>query len=321
MTQVASTSEAGEPGNPGATVVANRWRVLPGWAVFLASGVAFWVVGYLPWIAEGMHVEVSSAWPRFDTLKGPVVGLPFGEYAFQALLVGGVIGGTAALAVSRLASPGVRHPRAIAATGAVIALVAALGQTLATVRPALVDTNEARLLMGALVLTSLGSGLFGVVVGAGVARAKGWLWLLGGATVASLLGSWLVDLIARNPADDPQWLMRVAQWHPWLSGIALGVVLAVFGYRPATRLVGWLVALAIAWVLPSALTALAYVTYYCKQGTLSGDRIVEVADAGRDVFVQSLQPGNHHIGPLVLAAIIGVAGATSKLRGVTDLPA
>ncbi|WP_040883839.1 hypothetical protein [Janibacter sp. HTCC2649] len=321
MTQVGNTSEAGQPGKSGASVGADRWRVLPGWAVFVASGVAFWVVGYLPWIVEGMHVEVSSAWPRFDTLKGPVVGLPFGEYAFQALLVGGVIGGAAALAVSRLASPGVRFPRAIASTGAVIALVAALGQTLVTVRPALVDTDEARLLIGALILTSLGSGLLGVVVGAGVARAKGWPWLLGGAMVASLLGPWLVDVIARNPADDPQWLMRIARWHPWVGGIALGVVLAVFGYRPAARLVGWLVALAIAWVLPSALTAMSYVTYYGKQGTLSRDRILEVADAGRDVFVQSLQPSNHHIGPLVLAVVIGIAGATSKLRGATDLPA
>ena len=318
MTELGELTHVGDDSTLGETSERDRWRVLPGWAVLVASAVAFWVVGFLPWIVEGMHLEISSAWPRFDTIEGPLVALPFGEYAFPALFVSGVVGGTAALAVSRFAVPEVTHARVIAGVGAMLALVISLAQTLLTVRPAFVATDESRLLVGALVVAVLGSGLFGILLGAGVARGSGWPWLLGGATVASLSGSWLVDLIVRGPLVEPQWIARVAQWHPWVSGIALGVVLAVFGFRPATRMVGWLVALAIAWVLPSVLTAATYVVYYFSQGPMSSSHLNEVADAGRDVFVQSLLPSNHVIWPLVLAVVIGIVGATSRLRAASD---
>lgn len=298
-----------------------RWRALPRWAVVLVGAVAFWVVGFLPWIVEGMHLETSSAWPWFPTLEGPLVAMPFGEYAFPTLFVGCVIGGTAALAVSRLAAPAVTRPRALAASGALLALVAALAQTVLTVRPALAPIDEARLLVGALVVAVLGSGAFGILVGAGVARGSGWPWVLGGATAASLSGSWFVDLIVRRPDLDPQWTTWVAQWHPWLSGALLGGVLAAFGLRPATRLVGWFAALGIAWVLPSVLTTLTYVAHDASRGPLRRSQVIEVADAGRDVFVQSLLPGNHLIWPLVLAVGIGVAGATWRAGTATDRPA
>ncbi|MEO7268488.1 MAG: hypothetical protein ABIW49_04695 [Knoellia sp.] len=149
---------------------------------------------------------------------------------------------------------------------------------------------------------------------------EGCPWLLGGALAASLVGSWFVDLILRRPDQVPDWVNRIAQVHPWVSGIALGVVLAVFGYRPASRLVGWLVALAIAWVVPSVLTAMVYATSYVSQGSLRGEQLREVADAGRDVFVQSLSPGNHITGPLVAAVAIGVVGATWRLNRSTAGP-
>lgn len=292
----------------------DRVRVLPGWAVLVVSAVTFWGVGFLPWIVEGMHLEVSSGWARFDTIRGPVVALPFGEYAFATLLVSCVIGGTAALAVSRAASPGVRHPRGLAATGAFASLLSALAHTFFTVRPGLAQTNEARLLVAALVVAILASGVFGILVGVGVAGAPGWPWLLGGAVAASFLGSWLVDLVVRNPAGAPEWLVRFIPWNAWVGGIALGGVLAVFGVRPATRLVGWFFALAIAWVVPSVLTAMVYTTAYASRGSLRGDQLQEVVDAGRDVFVQSLSPSNHPLGPLVAAVVVGAAGAAWRLN-------
>lgn len=144
-----------------------------------------------------------------------------------------------------------------------------------------------------LVLTLIGSTVFGMIVGAGVARGQGWPWLLGGAVVASVAGSWLVDMIARDPGVTPDWVLRLAQWHPWVGGLLLGGVLAVFGFLPASRGVGWLLALAIAWIVPSLLTAATSVTYYASQGTLTRSHLGEVIDTGRDVFVQSLSPGNH----------------------------
>lgn len=283
-----------------------RWRVLPGWALLVAAAAAYCGVGFLPWIAEGLHLTSSPAWPNTSTVEGPRVALPFGEDTFPSLLVSSVVGGTAALCVSRLAAPGVRRGRLLAAAGGAIGLLAALAQTYATVRPAMAQTDEARLLVAALVVSVLVFGAVGLVVGAGVARAGGWPWLLGGATVASLAGPWLVDLVDRRPGAAPAWLLQLLQWHPWVSAILLGGVLAVFGWTPATRVLGWGVALAIAWVLPSVLTAATYAVAYFSQGSLTRDHAWEVVDAGRDVFVQSLRPGGRSLLPLALAVVLGV---------------
>lgn len=296
----------------------HRWRVLPAWGVLVAGAVAYWLVGHLPWIVEGMRLDVSPAWPDRETVEMPRVAMPFGEYQFQALLVQGVAGGTAALAVSRLAGSSVGRPRVLAAGGALAALVVALAQTLLTVRPALATaghvSDEARLLVAALVVAALGSGALGLLVGAGVAGGRGWPWLLGGATAASLSGSWLVDLVSRGPQADPAWLLRAAMWHPWVSGVLLGIVLAVFGFRPASRVVGWLPALAIAWLVPSVLTTVSYVTHSASRAPLGRSAALELADAGRDVFVQSLLPSHHAIGPLALSLVIGVAGSSLVRR-------
>ncbi|KGN31522.1 hypothetical protein N802_03905 [Knoellia sinensis KCTC 19936] len=289
-------------------------RVLPGWAVFVLSASAFWVVGFLPWIVGGMRLPSSPAWPTFPPNSTPLVVLPFGEYQVLQLFVSSVIGGTAALVVARLSHPHVRHPRLIAAFGAVVALVVSVTQTLLPIRPALAPGIEAKLLLTALIVTVLVSALVGLVVGSGVAKGSGWPWLLGGAVAASLAGSWFADVVMRGPEAAPQWVVQVAQWSPWISGVLLGLVLAVFGFRPMARLLGWAVALGVAWVMPSLLTAAHHAMDIARRSPLRRSDIREVLDAGRDVFVQSLLPGNHLIGPLVLAVVIGVVGSVGRDR-------
>lgn len=293
-----------------------RWRVLPAWAVVVLSAVAFWIVGFLPWVTSGLHLDVSSAWPNHDTVDTPRVALPFGEYQFPALFVGGVIGGAAALGVSRLAGPGVARPRLLAAAGATLALAGALAQTLLTVSSALAAMAEARVLVVALVVAAVASAFFGVLVGAGVAGGRGWPWLLGGAMVASVLGLWVVDTV--NPPSGSGQLLgdAVARVHPWISGLALAVVLAIFGWRPATRLLGWLVAVAIAWVTPVLLSLLAYVTYAVSRGPLRQNTFPDLLATVRRDFLHSLIPTSRVVGPLVLAVVIGAVLATSlRARG------
>lgn len=310
LAQVGDESKQGGGGSAaGSRTALEAVRALPAWAVLVGSAVVFWVVGFLPWIVEGMHLNVSSAWARFDTILGPLVALPFNEYAIPELFVSCVIGGTAALAVSRLAAPEVVHPRLVAGCGAAIALFTSLGQTYFTIRPGLADTNEAKVLVGALFAAVLVSGAFGILVGAWAARGRGWLWLLGAATAAAFSGSWFADLISRSPALDPQWVPQLARWSPWISGILLGVVLAVFGLRPASRLMGWVFGVAIAWVAPSLQISVAYASADASQGTWNRARISEILDAGRDVFVQSLAPNAHVIGPYVAAVLVGVVGS------------
>lgn len=290
-------------------MVPARWRILPGWAVVLGATAALWVVGFLPWVVEGLRLPSSAAWPGIRTIEGPRVALPFGEQGVTTLLVSGVVGGTASLCVSLLAAPRVTRARVLAAAGGAMGLLAALAQTWATVRPGLARTDEATLLLAGLVAATVGSGVLGLLVGAGVARGRGWPWLLGGATAAAVAGSWLVDVVDRGPGSVPSWLGQVLQWHPWLTGALLGGVLAVFGREPVGRLIGWVVALAIAWVVPSVFTAVTYAVAYAGQGTLTSSHRTEVLDAGRDVFVQSLSPDGRSLGPLVLAVVLGLVGS------------
>lgn len=305
------TSESSDLRGPDAPMlnraVAPR-KVLPAWAAFVTAGLAFWVVGFLPWIVSGMHLDQSSAW-SFYRIENPVVALPFGEYRFPHLLVGAVVGGGAALAVALLARPEVRRPRLLAAAGLVVTFAVALGQTLLVVRSGLEPRIEARALLVGLVVAAVGFALVGLVAGLLVASGRGWGWLLGGATIASVLGFW-VGMMSESlgPATGGA-VAGVARSAPWVTGAALGVVLAVFGLRPAARLVGWVLALAIAWLAQPAMNALVYGTNLGTRGSATGADLREAADAARDVFVQSLGLDAHPLGPYALALVVGGIGA------------
>jgi hypothetical protein len=271
-----------------------------------------WVVGALPWIVSGLRLPISDAWPSLPPGGTPRVALPFGEYAFQPLALVGVIGGAAAVAVSLLTRPGTRRPRLIAAGGGLLGLAVALVQTVAVVRGALGPRAEARLLVVALVAVALVAAVLGLLAGAGLVARRGWAWVLGAGLVAALVGPWVNDLVHRGPASDGSWTSFVTQWHMWLGGALLGLALAVAGLRTMGRLVVWIGALAILWVVPAALTALNYVTYYGTRQALGPGVVAEVLDAGRDVFVAALGPGVRTFGPVVLAALIGLVAVLGR---------
>ena len=297
---------------PGATAFTHRAQRLGGWAVFGPAALTAWVVGALPWIVSGLRLEISEAWPSLPPGGTPRVALPFGEYAFQPLVVVGVIGGAAAVGVSLLARRGTSRPRLIAAGGGLLGLTVALVQTVLVVKGALAVRSEARLLVVALVAVVLVATVLGTLTGAGLVARRGWAWVLGAALVSALVGPWLNDLVHRAPASDGAWTSAVTQWHPWLGGALLGFALAVDGLRTMGRLAVWIGALALLWVVPAALIALNYVTYYGTHQKLGPGVVAEVLDAGRDVFVAALAPGVRTFGPVVLAAMIGTAAVLGR---------
>lgn len=319
-----ATSEQGmgEQGmsEQGPVSAARRWQVLPAWAVFVVAGLTFWLVGFLPWIVEGLHLDSSSAWPNFYTVDTPRVALPFGEYQFPALLSHGVIGGAVALGVARLANPTVTRPRLLAAAGAVVALAAALTQTLLTVTPGLASMFEARLLVLALAVATIASALLGILAGTAFAGRRGVAWLLAGALLASFTGPWFNDLVHRGPAVDQPWTELVARTHPWISGLTLGLVLGAYGARPARRLLGWVAAVVIAWAVPLGLSLLAYVTYAVTRGPLRQNVITDLARSLRGELEYWLTPNLRILGPLVLAVIIGAVLSAVRISRASDHP-
>ncbi|KGN37784.1 hypothetical protein N803_12050 [Knoellia subterranea KCTC 19937] len=303
------------PGSP-----ARPWQALPGWAVFVLAGAAWWLVGFLPWIVEGLHVDSSSAWPNFYTVDTPRVALPFGEYQFPALLTSSIIGGVAALAVARLGAATVARPRLLAAGGAIVAMTVALGQTLLTVTPGLASMFEARLLVLALAVAAIASALLGVLVGAAFAGRRGVAWLLAGALLASFTGPWFTDLVHRGPAVDQPWTELVARTYPGISGVVLGLVLGAYGARPARRRLGWLSAVVIAWAIPVGLSLLAYVTYAVTRGPLRQSVITDLAHSLRGELHYWLTPTVRIVGPLVLAVVIGAVLSGMRVSRANDHP-
>lgn len=288
-------------------------------AVAGLAAFTFWFVGALAWITEGMQLPVSSAWPGFNAAHTPRVALPFGEYEVPNLVTAGLIGGIAAVLVSRmpaLVPPALRRPaRLPAAIGGALGLAATLAQTWTAVLPAISTRIEGKVLVGALMLAGVGAGAIGLAAGLGLTSHRPWPRLAGGALGAAFVVHWVVALAsALTPSFDtnPTTSASVAT-APWVGAGLLGLALGTFGLRPPVRALGWLLTAALLWVVPALFTATMYAAAYARSGSLSGGGS-ELVDAARDVFVGALQAEAARWMPLAAALLLGLVVTGVRAR-------
>ncbi len=163
----------------------------------LSAGLAAWLIGALPWIVDGLLLPISSAWPSVTASDEVRVALPFGEYQLTGILVTTFIGGAVASPVARLASRRTA-PAWVGVLGALFGLGGALVHTLLVVLPLVADRAEAQMLATALALLAGAGIVLGLFVGAGLVRRMAWWSPLGGALLAAMLTSWIVDLLNQS---------------------------------------------------------------------------------------------------------------------------
>ena len=292
-------------------------RRLSGWGVVLAASVVFWMVGALPWILDGMSLPPSAAWDGAGSAPGKPsahkVMLPIGEHTVARLLVMTVVGGAVAVLVGRLARPDVRFGRWLAAGGAVLGAGLCAFQSRAEATKVLDAGSAARELLGTLTVAAVVFSLLGLAVGLAVTGARPWPRMLSLAFLAALLPAWLNDLAVRSGKAPASWSVEVVRHSAWVGGVVLGLALAFFGVQPARRLFGWLVALAITWVVPAMLTALVQAGGHVAGSSSAGEVVRSILGGVGHVFLSALSPSHHQFGPLVLAQTLGILGAAVLL--------
>jgi hypothetical protein len=269
---------------------------------------AWWLVGYLRWIAGGM---------RMAQVGGRVV-LPLAPALLSLLVLGALVGGLAAGLLCRTAA----RPRlATLATlgGVVLALVVTLVFAVTTVRgddPVSSPTDGlavfavcAVVVVVSLAAWALASAAAFGEVGTGVALA-----LLAGALAPwlSSLGLWLVD--TSTSYAGVALLGRIAMW---ASAALLALALIRVGLRPPVRLAWWPVLLLAAWFVGPLLTAAAYLEPLLRPGMGLPGTLPDSLSAAWQVFWLSASPDQRDLLPW-LAAVVAAVGVSVFLdqRGV-----
>lgn len=278
------------------------------WPILPLAFIGWWVIGALPWVVTGLHITPRLTTARETPPEPYLSTLPFLTSQLPLLVVLTLSAG----AVSALAVLWSRPHTSKRIRRAATALVGALAATAYTVvqsagaarQSAGTFDGDARVLRP-LVVLAVACSLAGFVLGLCVAYGRPVLRALAAAPLAVLAVNWLSALTVALLGAAAAY--RFVGQTRWLVGILLGLALATVGLRPARRAVTWVVALATVWVLDAALTALVNVTVLLRPGYGLPGTLREVADAGRDVFVQALLA--HRPGPLVLAVVIGLAGS------------
>jgi hypothetical protein len=262
------------------------------------AALAWWVVGYLPWLLDG----VGRAAP---------LALPLRAALLTALVLGAVAGGVLAGLAGLLARPGSRG-RAVLATGCGTALAvgACLAQSVAAAGRGSGFDADGRVL----------TALCAVVVGAGApAWAIGSLAVLvrpaagvALALAAGVLPGWLTSVVlAVLPFAALGAAGTVAVW---LQAAALAAALVVVGVRPRLRLALWPVVLLVTWFVGPALTAVTYLEPYLRPGAGLPRGLGDALAGAGQVFWLASSPQGRPLLPWA-AAVVGAAFVAALLAG------
>ena len=278
------------------------------WPIVPLAFAGWWLIGALPWVVTGLDLTPRLTTARDQPPEPYLSTLPFLTGQLPLLVVLTMCAGAVSAVAVLWPRPhdGRRVRRALAAlTGALAATAYTVVQSAGAARQSAGTFDGDARVLRPLVAIAVACSLGGFVLGLCVAYGRPVLRALATAPLAVLAVNWLSALTVSllGPAAAP---LLVGQTR-WLVGILLGLALAAVGLRPARRVVTWVVALAAVWVLDAAITALAYVTVLLRPGAGLPGNVREVADAGRDVFVQALLA--HRPGPLVLAVVVGLIGS------------
>lgn len=269
----------------------------------VAAVVAVWVLGFLPWVLDGFHLDV----PGVDLNE---VWLPIPLIAGQltALIACTVVGSTAAMVLPLLV-PAVPRPLAVVVTSlTVIATAVAL---VSIARISIADesgddfASDPRVLDG-LVVGVLALVVLCVVVGGLASFQIGFLPVAAAVVVTQLL-SWITLLKLPHP-DLVTELLTV---------VLLGGAFVVSVLRSPCWVATWPVALVVVWLGVPFGNAMAAVGSRLRPGQNLDESLGDVYRDGLDVFQASVWDSPRTWWPQVVAVGIGVGWLTVRhlLRG------
>lgn len=245
------------------------WRSLPPLALVPIAGLAWWLIGFLPWLVDGLGSQYDLSTRLLPLFAGNVGALVLGAG------LGGVLGGLTA----RLGTGSLAARAGASAAGVVIVLLI----TLLPSRGAVSGDVDSRVTGGLTVvvivvtIVGLGIGLLGVTgrIGLGLALAA----------AAGATPMWFMSVVnamgqgAGTQLDDTQ---RASQW---LGAAVLVAALICIGVRPVARIVAWPAVVLLAWLIGPTITAASYMDVFLRSGMglpdMWGDHLSATMDVWR----------------------------------------
>ncbi|UPK75977.1 hypothetical protein MU582_04895 [Nocardioidaceae bacterium SCSIO 66511] len=260
-----------------------RKPVVPVTVIAPASALAWWLVGYLPWLIGGAADDVGllDAYSVADRM----VALPLLTDYLALLVLCGVVGGAFAGLLTLFSDgPPATTLTASFAGLACAVLVTGIWSTSVLGNVETGDDGNAAVL-AALMATAAGATLLGWLFGAGAyfGRVPLGIALCG---LSGALPTWLLYITYNLGLDSRSELLYTASCYVGAGLLVVGLV--VIGVRPYVRLLAWVAAIVLAWIVSPALSAAGYLG-----GTLHPP--ATVTDSLRpawDVFVLAVKPAN-----------------------------
>ena len=276
----------------------------------LLAGLAAAGLGLLPWLVTGMRLPLQNLWAADTAPEAmPRVLLPFSQYALT-LLVGLVVTGAAGAGLfARVVRPRLSGRRFLAVLAGVLAVqVVAVVQTARAVGAGLQDRRESDLYLAALLAGTVATVVVGALVTVLVGRGPRAAAVVGLGAAAVAFGPWLSSLLVPFGSVPSATAPLLSGLVRWLVPLLVGVVIAWGGIRTPGRVAAAVSALALLWVGPAVITAVA---------NAAGSRVLarypaEMAAYGGEVLVAALTTPALALPPLGFAVAVAVVGLLGR---------
>jgi hypothetical protein len=290
-------------------------RRLPLWALVPVAALAWWLVGYLPWLVE---TALSPAW------SAPSAAVPAAGASLGTLVFGAVIGGLVAGLLCLSAPAGRRWPAAgFALAGVALALFVVILLASRTVGGN-GFAGDGRVVAGLSAATVLAS-LVGWFLGACAAFGRPGLGIALGA-LSALVPSWLLAIVitvlsaigGSSLLVGPGWTTATS----WLGACVLAGALVTVGLRPPARAAWWPLVVLVAWFVSPVLTAAGYLEVYLRPGAGLPNSLPDALAATWQVFGQAALPEYRPVLPWLAAvgAAVVVSLLLARARSGRDAP-
>ncbi|WP_323100282.1 hypothetical protein [Intrasporangium sp. YIM S08009] len=290
------------------------------WPVLPLAAAAWWVVGALPWIVDGLGSSSPRYWVA-DAVTGEASGgyitlLPFRAVFLPLLVALTLVGGAAAGITVRWTSRDARRPVLAgfaSAVGALAAMAYTVAQSAGATRQLGSDFDrDDRVLIG-VVAVAVAGGLLGLVLGWCLAYARPGAAALASAPVAVAAGAWTTRLVVVGLGPDDAG--SVVQWTSAATvGLVVGIGLARVGAAPARRLWAWVAVTVVVAVAQAAFSAFEHLAGSLHTGTGLPSALRGLAGESRGIFVDALAPAHQSWWWLVVAVGVALAGAPLTRR-------
>ena len=291
------------------------WR-LPVLALTPMAGAAWWLVGFLPWIAGGMSRPVGSS---YSGQKVVHLAVPLFAESLSLLAIDAVLGGIVAGLLARAARGRLRVRAAAVTVGVAVAVVLTLIQSRHAIGAGRTDSfaADSRVLDGLCFL---------VVVGAASGVALGLLGNSGtlglGVAAGAVAGSapvWLISLFNGAVGADQGLFRLLTEISQWTGAALLALALFTIGHRPKSRALAWPLVVVFVWLVGPTVTALTYLGQLLRSGAGLPASLPEHLSATIQVWTEASSPAARPLIPWVTAAIVAVALSAWKGRKLSTV--